>query len=504
VAESIWNRNGGIYLGFPAQSTEGPPPPLDKPLRYTGDRHVCSIAPNRTGKTKRWLAVALHDLTDWSIVVNDLRGDLCKMTEAHRRAAGNIIVKLNPFDVLGLGSDGLNPVATLELNKEFPDNALELAEAIIRVEGREPHWSQAAQEITAAIIMYVRIVIENGSLADVRALLGQDIINMRRLIRGGGNIDPRQYELFQQDPEGVPKSYVAPFRYKGKLYPGLLALADDKGWPQMRAKAARFGDINPENRELLGVLGTALTQTRWLDSIPISEDLAKNPFDFSVMRERPVTVYLILPARRLGTHSSWLRLMVTSILQKLMVDARKAKVPTLLAFDEYAAMAGSTGYGADDSADGFPIVARNMPMMAGYSIKLWTFWQDLAQAEKIYGKGFESFLGNAGIVQLFAPQDIATAEYASKRSGQTSRQFLTHNQSLQPNPAMPGGTSMSFGTSQNVVPMPLMLPQDVRNMEPGYSIIFTHLEKGIVRSYVPYPTELRFMRAICALDPANA
>jgi type IV secretion system protein VirD4 len=504
VAESIWSRNGGISLGYPAQATRGDPPPLDKPLRYAGDRHIVTIGPNRTGKTKRLLAVALHDLTDWSIVVNDLRGDLCKMTEAHRRAAGNIIVKLNPFDVLGLGSAGLNPVATLELNKEFPDNALELAESIIRVEGREPHWSQAAQEITAAIIMYVRIVIENGSLVDVRALLGQDIINMRRLIRGGGNVDPRQYELFERDPEGVPKGYLAPFRYKDKLYPGLLAVADEKGWPQMRAKAARFGDINPENRELLGVLGTALTQTRWLDSIPVSEDLAKNPFDFSVMRERPVTVYLILPARRLGTHSSWLRLMVTSILQKLMVDARKANVPTLLAFDEYAAMAGSTGYGAEDSADGFPVVARNMPMMAGYSIKLWTFWQDMGQAVRIYGKeGFESFLGNAGVVQILAPRDVITAEFFSKLTGQTTRQFVTHNQSRQPNPAMPGGTSISFGANQNMVPMPLMLPQDLRNMADGYTLVFTHLEQGPVRSYLPWPGLLRFMRAIMALDPSN-
>ena len=351
---SIWSTNGGPYLGFPADNTEGKPPPFRDPLRYAEDRHICTIAPNRTGKTKRLLLPALFDLTGWSILVNDIRGDLCAMTEAHRRATGSIIIKLNPFDVLKMGSDGFNAIQALELTDEFPDDALQLAEAIIRIEGKEPHWSQAAQEITAALIMYVRLVIPDGSFADVRALLSQDHHGIRRLILGGRNIDPRQYELFQEDPESVPKDYTPPFSYNGKLYPGILAAAHIHKWPEMGFKAARFGDINPENRELLGVLGTALTQTRWLDSRPVKADLAKNPFDFAVMKDRPVTVYLILPARRLGTHSAWLRLMIASIVLKLMQDGRKAKVPILFAFDEYASLAGSTGFGADDSADGFP------------------------------------------------------------------------------------------------------------------------------------------------------
>ena len=500
---NLWATNGGVYVGFKADSTEGKPPSLRTALRYAEDRHNCSIAPNRTGKTKRFVLPALFDLTGWSIVVNDIRGDLCAMTEAHRRAAGNIVIKLNPFNVLDLGSDGFNPIQSLELNDDFPDDALQLAEAVIRVEGKEPHWSQAAQELIAALIMYVRIVIPDGSFADVRALLGYDDRGIRRLVLGGRNTDPRQYEMFQDDPGSVPKGYTPPFQYNDKLYPGILAAARIHKWPEMAVKAARFGDINPENRELHGVLSTCLTQTRWLDSRAVKRDLSRNPFDFAVMKNRPVTVFLILPADRLGTHSSWLRLIIASILRKLMRDARKAKVPTLLAFDEYAALAGSSGYGADDAADGFPVVARNMPMLAGFSIKLWTIWQDLAQAEKIYGKGFESFLSNAGVVQFFAPQDITTAEYISKRSGQRTVALGSRGESLSPGPGMPGGVQRSESANLSYIPMPLMLPQDARNMDPGFSIIFTHLDKGAIRSYAPYPTELPHLRSICALDPSN-
>jgi type IV secretion system protein VirD4 len=419
------------------------------------------------------------------------------MTEAHRRKAGSQIVKLNPFDVLGLGSDGFNPIAALTLNDDFPDDALELAEAIIRVEGHEPHWSQAAQELVAAVIMYVRLVVPNGSFADVRALLGRDDYGIRNLVRGGKNVDPRQFELFERDPEEFIENnpdYRAPVKLNGKLYPGMIEAAELHDWPEIEAKAARFGGINAADREMHSVLSTALVQTRWLDSRHAKRDLAHNVIDFSVMKDKPVTVYLILPARRLGTHSGWLRLMIASVVQKLMKDTRPGKAPVLLMLDEYYAIA---------EGDGFPVISRNFAMFRGYGIKMWSVWQDLAQAEKLYEKGFESFIGNAGVVQAFAPQDVVTAEYLSQRTGQTTRQFFSTTQSVNPNPGQPMGVSVSRTRSQNLIPMPLMLPQDIRNMEEGFSIFFTHVEKGTVRSFVPWPGDMKRYKAIMALDPAN-
>jgi type IV secretion system protein VirD4 len=494
VATSIWQANGGLYLGYPAQSLEGEPPKLEKPLRYTGDRHYCLFGANGSGKSMRLLIPNLHDLTDYSIVVNDVKGELCAMTAAHRRAKGSEIIILNPFNVLGLGSSGFNPIAALELNDDFPDDALELAEAVIRLQSKEAHWDQAAQEIVAALIMYTRLILPNGSFADVRALLGQNDAGIQSLVLGGGNTDPKLYEQFRKDPESIPPDYSPPFRYQGNLYPGIIAAARIHKWPEMEIKAARFGDINPQNRELHGVLSTALTQTRWLDSRRIKADLAKSTFDFSTLKDKPVTVFQILPARRLITHSPWLRLMTTSIVQKLMKDTRRPKVPVLLMLDEYYSMA---------EGDGFPVISRNMAMFRGYGIKLATIWQDLSQAKRIYGnEGFESFLANAGVVQVFAPQDVTTAEYVSKRSGQTTRQFVSHNQSRQPNPAMPGGTSLSFGANENYIPMPLLLAQDARNFDDGFSVIFSHREKGVVRSFSPWPGDLRHLKAIMANNPS--
>ena len=138
--------------------------------------------------------------------------------------------------------------------------------------------------------------------------------------------------------------------------------------------------------------------------------------------------------------------------------------------------------------------------MRGYGLKLITIWQDLSQLKSIYKDRWESFIGNAGVLQSFSAQDVGTAQYLSDRTGQTTRQALSLglSQSLQ------AGTAPSLSSSINrgPIPMPLMLPQDIRNMDDGYTVLFSHRIKGTVRAYLPFPTEIPGMQAICALDPA--
>src|SRR5665213_3777776 len=108
--EDIWKTDGGVYFGFGTNKTEGPPPSLspNTAIRYKGDRHLITIGPNGSGKSRRLLVPNLVDLTHWSIVVVDPKGDLAAMTAKHREDHKSKIVRLNPFDVLKLGSDGFN------------------------------------------------------------------------------------------------------------------------------------------------------------------------------------------------------------------------------------------------------------------------------------------------------------------------------------------------------------------------------------------------------------
>ena len=173
------------------------------------------------------------------------------------------------------------------------------------------------------------------------------------------------------------------------------------------------------------------------------------------MKQKPVTVWLILPARRLVTHAKWLRLILTTAIQALMNDTHRAKVPVAIVCDEAAAL----GH--------LPILENTVALMRGYGLKLITIWQDLAQLRSIYKERWESFIGNAGVLQSFSAQDVGTAEYLSQRTGQTTRQAISSGISQNLQAGAP--PSLSSSVNRGPIPMPLMLPQDVRNMDDGYT-----------------------------------
>jgi type IV secretion system protein VirD4 len=304
--------------------------------------------------------------------------------------------------------------------------------------------------------MYARIILDDASLVDVRAMLGQSSAELRAM---------------------VTKRIV---KYRGRDVYGMIAAGIRGRCPELEFKAARFADLTAENRELQSVVSTALTQTRWLDSRPIKEDLTRSSVDFGLMKQEPTTVYLILPARRLGTHSTWLRLMITSILQPLMKDTRASRVPVLLMLDEFAQL----GH--------LPVVEQSLALMRGYGLKLWAVFQDFAQARDIYDARWLSFLGNAGVLQAFAPQDPQTATDLSDAMGQRTAHPITASSSG-PNPQLASGQ----------IPVPFMLPQELRNMDEGFSTLLSHKLKAPAFAYMPYPSDLAHMKDICALDPSR-
>ena len=471
MPENLWARNGGIYFGFGVTPTKSQPHQSildeewqtlrDKTNLYpnpadptnAGDRHLITVGPNGSGKTRRLLVPNLYRLKDWSIVVIDIKGELAALTAAYRAAqADHKVVVIDPFSVMAknyprlvekfpyLASNGCNPIAALDPGSEdFPDDALTLAEAIIRVEGQEPHWSQSAQDLIAALIMFVRLTKPGLGFAEVRSLLGQPAPEFRQTVRD------------------------------------MMIAGIDKDCEELTIKAGRFSEITGENKELNSVISTALTQTRWLDSRPIKADLARGAFDFGNLKQRPTTVYLILPPRYLATHSTWLRLMVTSVLLPLLRSVENAKAPVIFMLDEFAQLGP------------MPVIENNMALMRGYGLKLWPVFQDLSQAQALYKSRWESFVGNAGVVQSFAPQDVTTREYLSKLSGQRLYWLKTGGISASASVGGQHSTSSGVSESQQYMPGPVYWPQGLGNMDTGQAVLFSR--GRTVRTWLPDPED---------------
>ncbi len=98
----------GITLG---RHYDDATPRIGERVIYQGERHLLLFGPNGTGKGTRFLIPNLLSIKDRSIVVIDPKGELAAVTADYRRTVGEVVM-LNPFNMLGLGSKGFNPLAT--------------------------------------------------------------------------------------------------------------------------------------------------------------------------------------------------------------------------------------------------------------------------------------------------------------------------------------------------------------------------------------------------------
>ena len=466
---SIWETNGGLYLGVGTGGTETPRsgnPKYDQRniIPYVDDRHAFLVGPNGSGKTRRLFLHNVACLTEWSYICVDPKGVLATM--ARNGVVKNMVV-IDPFGVLPGTSAWLNPVASLDPNSdEFEDDAMLMAEALIRPGEKEPHWGESAQEIVAGLIMYSRFSKgRHGSLPDVRRLLSLPPTEMRKEAKLMGEI------------------------------------AEKYDCDAITHKTAKLLEWTPENKELNSIISTALTQTRWLDSKPIIRNLEEPepdksgaiqpPVDFSQLKDVATKIFLILPPKRLRTHATWLKLVITSILQPLMMRTKVAKVPVLFMLDEYYAIA----------KGGFPVIEDNMAMLREYGIKLWIALQDLSQAHMLWGRdGFQSYVANAGIFQAFGVHDVLTAKFVSDLSGEEFIPLTNTSKGTSLSPS--GSPTINRGDSVNHIKVPIIWPEQVRNMDDGYSIIYSHKLKGPLFSYLPYPTLISHLAPFVAGDPS--
>jgi type IV secretion system protein VirD4 len=480
------NAPEAIELGRLVHPLDG----ISNKMRYGGERHVLVFGANGSGKGTRILLPNLLDMRGArSLVVVDPKGELAAVSAPFRRRVGRVVI-LNPFGVLtdrqgfeDMESVGFNPLAGLDPTaRDFNVQASLLAEAMITVESKQPHWDESARALVAALIMYVVVAArERGripALSQVRELL-----------------------CLQSD---------APHKgndFEGAGIPKLAREMMLSGIPGLRHKASQFTEWNSE---IQSIVSTAKRHTECFDDPEIADDLARDGFDFHDLKREPVTVYLILPPEMMARHGKWLRLVLTAALQASMRPSEAGEPRILFMLDEFAAL----GH--------LELIETNWALVRGYGIQMMPVLQDLSQLKSLYKERWETVIGNAGVVASFAPNDTTTASWLASRLGETTRMMTTRSSSATESSGQNAGnsagessggsgesTSMneskgassgrSSSTSSNTSPVkvPLMTAQQLHGLQAGYMVLLMAGLSNAAPVYAPayFRIEQRLNRA---------
>jgi len=241
----------------------------------------------------------------------------------------------------------------------------------------------------------------------------------------------------------------------------------------LRNKAGQFVNWS---RDKKGIASTEMRHTEFFDDPEIADDLARGTFDFAEMKRRPCTVYLILPPDMMQRHVKWLRLLLTTALSAVMRPRKPGEPRVLLAIDEFTALGHMS------------IIETVWALVRGYGVQIMQVFQDLNQLKEIFGERWETFIGMAGAVASFGPNDMTTAEWLSRRAGDRTELVASYSYSPTTPQQAPGGAGSdpaSAGFSFSQVKVPLIPPHNLLNLPEGFGLVALAGMGNVLPSFMP-------------------
>jgi type IV secretion system protein VirD4 len=440
-------------------------------LLFRRPGHMLSIAQSGSGKG---VSLIIPNLLSYmgSMLVIDPKGENSWITAKWRRdGLGNKVYIVDPWGEVN-GAYGavageqetvasLNPLSSLDPTAaDYVDDVTYFADALVvaNPDAKDPHWDASAKDLIAGLIAYVmeKENIREKTLKTVRGLLTLPDDDLRMI----------------------------------------CANAVDLGSESVAAK--KLGRFNKDSTEVSGVFATARTQTSFLDSKVLAQNMERSDFSFDELATGRATVYLVLPAGRLGTYGRWLRLMVSMAIQAVARIRAPRDLPVLFMLDEF----GTVGR--------LEVVENAYGLMRGFGIAVWAFLQDLNQLSTTYPKSWKTFIANSTAMTCYGAMDQSTVEVISKMLGTQTVEYEGRSESVGESSgtnwspsgtSTSGGTTKSVNTSVNTTSRPLLFPDEVRRLNDDLCIVLGRHNPFLCRRLVYYE-DYPFYRA-ARFDPTH-
>lgn len=406
----------------------------EKLIGLEDDRHLMTVAGSRSGKSVGLVSNLMF--YRGSVLATDPKGELAVLTAKRRAKMGQRIHVLDPFGVAGTAVSAwrasYNPMDVLTLaSPTILEDAALIAEAMVvrAANDKDPHFDDCAQGFIAGVIVHV------ATSPDYEGR--RHLITVRKLLKRA---------LWVQEDSEAGKG-VKPVLYSEMIRNAdrLEADPDTEDLGEFVTGSAE-GFYGKADKELASVQSTVDRHTQFLDYSALKKVLRRSDFKLADLKAKPegVSVYLCFPATRADISKRWMRIFVNQLLDAMEREHTRPAAPVLVCLDEFPVL----GYMKQlETAAG---------LIASFDVKLWVVLQDWSQGKSLYGERWETFAGNAGLMQCFGNNDLTTTEYISKRLGRTQVEVARTGEVAQDQSAK--GLS---GRSESIELYDLLTPDEV-------------------------------------------
>ncbi|MEL7544443.1 MAG: type IV secretory system conjugative DNA transfer family protein, partial [Pseudomonadota bacterium] len=250
------------------------------------DMHAMTIAGNRSGKGRSSIVPTLLNYAGSSLIT-DVKGELATITARRRASDGHAVFVADPFDIVhGPARQfraSFNPLSILRPGSStlIEDAGLIADALVVPGNNQDPHWDESGRGFIEGVVL---LVATDGLFEDRRTLA-----TVRDVIAG-------QAQAGDQTGMDVLAEQMR------------LNDAADTAVRQAIIDAGEDFFSKP-NDERGSVLSNTRRHLRFLSYPQIRKNISDHEFDLADLKRgrdgRPITIYLCVPAMRMGTCNRW-------------------------------------------------------------------------------------------------------------------------------------------------------------------------------------------------------
>lgn len=403
---------------------------LGAPITSQPESHTLIIAQSGAGKGTRVIIPTLLRYAS-SMLVIDPKGENAAITARIRKKQLHQEIQIiNPWGVLedrysklGFQTATFNPLDVLDRNDpNVTTTARTLAATICPItDPKNAFWQGSAAKLLGGILLWITDnPLEQKTLARVK-----EIVSLQK---------PAFQKILVQ------------------------MLACDAFHGAIKEAVGQAGDTSAA--DTYGGIVFQLQQCTDFIDAQIKISTATSTIAMSKLADGSLTVYVIIPFDLMETHSTWLRLVISSAMRSLIKTRESASGEPLhrcmFMIDEF----GSIGH--------IPDIAKHLAQMRGYGMDFTLILQGLNQLKEHYEKSRDSILGNCRYKYFCDVNDLESAKYLSETLGKKTVRTVSTSTSQG---ATQAGQTEGSSTTHAETGRDLLTPDEILHLGKNTAIL---------------------------------